>query len=68
MTFVLAFVWSCAFEIPFGKLEKMATAALVKGRLQRPPVTKISNDIYENVHSRESSNDPKSDSTEYTQL
>uniref|UniRef100_A0A0M3ITF6 Acyl_transf_3 domain-containing protein n=1 Tax=Ascaris lumbricoides TaxID=6252 RepID=A0A0M3ITF6_ASCLU len=41
VSYVVAFFWSCAFELSFIKLEKMAIGKLVGGNREQPPQPKL---------------------------
>ncbi|VDM42610.1 unnamed protein product [Toxocara canis] len=70
ITFAVAFLWSCAFEIPSGKLEKMLISALLgsgnrrRGERVKPAELNEPNKV--EVVKEESSNKDSTDSQEIT--
>ncbi|KHN79317.1 Nose resistant to fluoxetine protein 6 [Toxocara canis] len=70
ITFAVAFLWSCAFEIPSGKLEKMLISALLgsgnrrRGERVKPAELNEQNKV--EVVKEESSNKDSTDSQEIT--
>uniref|UniRef100_A0A0N5AAU6 NRF domain-containing protein n=1 Tax=Syphacia muris TaxID=451379 RepID=A0A0N5AAU6_9BILA len=71
ISFGVAFVWSCAFEIPFAKLEKMVVGALLRRprrpqpqvdklpALEQQPVLKIDNQKKDDTNPANDTTSPK---------